>query len=54
MVAAGRPIQADVSTAIRPAAQRAVSAASGQPATGSRPIQFGIAVKRKPAITAPT
>ena len=30
------------------------SAASGQPLTGSRPVQFGMAVSRKPAMVAAT
>ena len=39
------------SIAARPAIQIATSAASGQPATGRRPVQFGIAVNRKPHTT---
>ena len=38
----------------RPATQSAVSAANGAPQIGSRPVQFGIAVSRKPAMTAAT
>ena len=37
--------------ATRPASQRPVSAISGAPMTGSRPVQLGTAVNRKPAMT---
>jgi hypothetical protein len=43
----GRPAQA-----MRPATQSPNSATSGQPVTGSRPVQFGTAVSTKPATTA--
>ena len=42
----------DSAIAIRPASHSAASAATGQPTTGIRPVQFGTAVSRKPAITA--
>ena len=43
---------ADTATATRPANHSATNPASGQPTTGSRPVQFGTAVSKKPAITA--
>ena len=42
------------STASRPANHSPNRPASGAPAIGSRPVQLGMAVNRKPAITAPT
>ena len=46
------PNAVDRNIAMRPASQIAKSAASGKPATGRRPVQLGIAVSRKPAMTA--
>ena len=40
--------------AMRPSSHNPASSASGLPLTGSRPVQFGIAVSRKPAIAAIT
>ncbi len=54
MSAATGPIIPPMNTATRPASQIANSSISGRPRTGSRPVQFGIAVSRKPAMTAPT
>ena len=45
--------KAEKSTDTRPRTHNANSAASGGPAIGSRPVQFGIAVNRNPVITAP-
>ncbi len=42
----------EAATAIRPTSQTISSASSGAPWSGSRPVQFGIAVKRKPVTTA--
>ena len=39
---------------MRPSSHNPASSASGLPLTGSRPVQFGIAVSRKPAIAAIT
>ncbi len=53
--AAGQaPIQTDPAIAARPASQSSIRPASGAPCNGIRPVQFGIAVSRKPATTAPT
>ena len=49
-----RAIPSETVTATRPATQTAASASSGQPTTGSRPVQFGTAVSRNPATTAGT
>ena len=46
--------QAENKIATRPASHSSASAASGQPLTGSRPVQFGMAVSRKPATVAAT
>ena len=43
---------AEIVTATRPATHTRTSASSGLPWIGSCPVQFGIAVKRKPVITA--
>ena len=43
---------AETATITRPASHSATSPASGQPTIGSRPVQFGTAVIRKPATTA--
>ncbi len=43
---------AEKRTASRPATHRPNRPASGQPTIGSRPVQFGTAVSRNPAITA--
>ncbi len=48
------PIDADIRIAIRPASHSSARPASGAPQTGSRPVQFGMAVRRKPAMTAAT
>jgi hypothetical protein len=50
--AATQPISAEKKTASRPANQTRTRANSGNPCTGSRPVQFGIAVRRKPVTTA--
>jgi len=52
--AAQGPISADRPTAARPRAQSPTSSAKPGPRSGSRPVQLGIAVSRKPAITAAT
>ena len=52
MAAGAAPIFAENSIARRPASHSSASAPSGAPVTGRRPVQFGIAVSRKPAITA--
>ena len=49
-----QPIRPENVIANRPASQAANSIASGPPWIGRRPVQFGIAVRRNPAITAPT
>ncbi len=54
VAATSGPILVDSRIAIRPANQSATSAASGAPFTGNRPVQFGIAVSRKPATVAAT
>ena len=46
------PIQADPPSASRPASQMPANAASAQPRNGSRPVQLGTAVSRKPATAA--
>ena len=46
------PILPDARMATRPANHSSASAPSGQPLTGNRPVQFGIAVSRKPAMLA--
>ena len=43
---------ADIEIAMRPAIQRPTRSAKGRPLKGNRPVQFGIAVKRKPLIAA--
>ena len=45
-------ISAETRPAIRPSSHKPAKLASGSPLTGSRPVQFGIAVNRKPAIAA--
>jgi hypothetical protein len=45
---------AETRQAIRPIAHRVTSSASGKPRTGSRPVQLGTAVSRKPAAAAIT
>ena len=50
--AGARPMISETKTAPRPSAHSAQSSASGRPATGNRPVQFGIAVSKKPATTA--
>ena len=45
---------ADVNIARRPATQSSASPAKDRPQTGSRPVQFGIAVSRNPAMAAAT
>ena len=53
MIAAGsQPISAENVTATRPASHTATSMSNGVPWIGSRPVQFGIAVSRKPVTTA--
>jgi hypothetical protein len=47
--AAGAPILAESQTPTRPIAQSKTSVANGSPCSGTRPVQFGIAVSRKPA-----
>ena len=51
-VAAPAPISPPNRVAARPAAHSSASAASGMPCSGSLPVQFGIAVSRKPATVA--
>ncbi len=46
------PSGSSPATASRPASHRTASAISGVPRAGIRPVQFGTAVNRKPAITA--
>ena len=46
------PIQSVSSIAARPASHNKNNARSGMPCSGNRPVQFGIAVKRKPVMTA--
>ncbi len=48
------PVQAEKTTAIRPAIQRRTRLPSGHPCSGIRPVQLGMAVKRNPAIVAAT
>ena len=48
------PIAPVISMATRPTIQSTSRPSSGPPHTGSRPVQFGIAVNRKPATTAGT
>ena len=50
--AQGRPSQAEMATAKRPASQVSRRPSNGGPVTGSRPVQFGTAVSRKPATMA--
>ena len=53
MIAANnQPISAEKVTAMRPASHTATSVSNGVPWIGSRPVQFGIAVSRKPVTTA--
>lgn len=47
-------ISAETRQAIRPSIHSPASTASGAPLTGRRPVQFGIAVNRKPATVAIT
>ena len=47
-----QPVSAENVTAMRPAIQTTTSASSGVPCIGNRPVQFGIAVNRKPVMTA--
>src|SRR5207237_5445774 len=47
-------ISIEIRQAIRPSSHSPASVASGAPATGGRPVQFGMAVSRKPAIVAIT
>ncbi len=53
-MAAKGPVQAEKATATRPIIQNRTSVPSGQPWSGSRPVQLGMAVRRKPAIAAAT
>ena len=48
------PTSAENSTASRAAPTRRTAPATACPAIGSRPVQFGIAVSRKPETAAPT
>ena len=48
------PISAETATAILPASQRRTRPPSGAPCSGSRPVQLGMAVSRKPQTAAPT
>ena len=48
------PIRSENATAPRPSTQIANNIISGAPCSGLRPVQFGIAVNRKPAIAAAT
>src|SRR5215467_13615331 len=48
IAAAPVPIQSVVSIATRPASHNKNKTRSGMPWSGKRPVQFGIAVKRKP------
>ena len=50
--AASQPVCAEKYTASRPASHSATSARSGNPCTGRRPVQLGMAVSRKPVTTA--
>ena len=51
MTAAGHgPAEGVANTAQRPASHNPASKPSGQPATGSRPVQLGTAVRRKPVM----
>ena len=52
--AGNQPMKPDSVTATRPAIQTSSSTISGVPCSGSRPVQFGIAVSRKPVTTAGT
>ena len=55
MIAAGsHPMAADQVTAIRPASHTSTRTSSGRPLSGSRPVQLGMAVRRKPVMTAAT
>ena len=51
-IAASQPVSAENVTVMRPAIQTTTSASKGIPRIGRRPVQFGIAVNRKPVITA--
>ena len=51
--ASAQPIWPDKATATRPASQTENSASKGRPRNGRRPVQFGTAVSRNPATTAP-
>jgi len=51
-IAASQPISPENVTPRRPAIQTSTSESKGIPRIGSRPVQFGIAVNRKPVITA--
>jgi hypothetical protein len=51
-IAASHPVSAENATQRRPASQTVASPSSGVPWIGNRPVQFGIAVNRKPVITA--
>jgi hypothetical protein len=51
-IATHQPVAAEKVTARRPAIHMTTSVASGVPCSGSRPVQFGIAVNRKPVMTA--
>ena len=52
MKAAATPMMADVTIAARPEAHNTARANSGTPCKGKRPVQFGMAVNRKPATAA--
>ena len=52
MAAAQAPSTAEMATASRPASQSDTSPSKGPPCSGSRPVQFGTAVNRKPAMAA--
>ena len=47
------PIEAAARKPNRPASQKDTNKPNRQPLTGRRPVQFGIAVRIKPAIAAP-
>ena len=53
-IAASQPIFADKVMAQRPASQTSTRTARGDPWSGNRPVQFGIAVSRKPVMMAGT
>ena len=51
-IAASQPVYAENVTQTRPAVHSATRTISGRPRSGSRPVQFGIAVNKNPVITA--